>query len=294
MAQTFDWNRLRVFLAVAEHGSLSAAAEALGISQPTAGRYVQQLEGELDVVLFARTGRRMVLTTAGLDLLEPAKAMAEAADRFSLVAAGREASVAGVVRITASEVVATYVLPAILVALRRAEPRIELELVASNATENLLAREADIAVRMYRPTQLDVITTHVGDIELGVYAAHEYLRRRGEPRVPNDLLAHDVVGHDRSDLLIEGFRTWGGVSVTRRFFPLRTDNQVVQWRTVVEGFGVGFMQRPIGDAEPRVRQVLADMPLPTLPMWLTAHVELRGNRRIRRVFDFLASELSVR
>ena len=287
----FDWGYTRAFVAVAEHGSLSAAAKVLGMSQPTVGRQIQALESELSVRLFARAGRRLSLTEAGLDLLEHAKEMAHAADRFALAAAGRQASIAGVVRITASEVVATYTLPLILTNLRRAEPEIEVELVASNASDNLLTREADIALRMYRPTQLDVITKHIRDIELGAFAAHDYLERNGEPTTPEDLFDHDVVGYDRDETLIKGFRDFGGASVSRRFFPLRTDNHVVMWQMVVHGYGIGFTQVPIATAEPRVRRVLPSLALPALPLWLTAHAELRTNRRIRRVFDFLAERL---
>ncbi|MEO1334107.1 MAG: LysR family transcriptional regulator, partial [Myxococcota bacterium] len=239
-AQSFGWERLRVFLAVAERGSLSAAATHLGISQPTASRQIQSLEAELDVQLFARASRKMLLTEAGLTLLEPAREMARAAERFALLAAGRETSLAGVVRITASQVVATYLLPSMLVRLRQAEPSIELEVVASNATDNLLAREADIAIRMYRPTQQEVVTTHIRDLEIGAFAAHSYLRRRGVPTSIDDFQQHDFVGYDRDDLLVRGFRTVG-YEVQRRDFPFRTDNQVVFWHAVVAGMGIGFM-----------------------------------------------------
>ena len=289
---TFDWSHLRLFLAVADQGSLSAAARALGVSQPTAGRQLQALESDLGVKLFARYGRRLSLTEAGWSLVEPARAMADAADRFALAAAGREVGLAGVVRITASEVVATYTLPPILVQLRRAEPEIEVELVASNATDNLMAREADIAVRMYRPTQPDVIARHIRQVPVGAFAAHSYLQRRGVPETADDLLKHDIVGYDRDDTLVRGFAAFG-VDVSRRFFPFRTDDQVVAWRAVVAGYGIGFAQMTMGEAEPAVRRVVAELPLPTLSMWLTAHEELRGNRRIRRVFDFLAEGLAA-
>ncbi|MEM7135650.1 MAG: LysR family transcriptional regulator [Myxococcota bacterium] len=290
MLDDFDWDTLRVFVAAAEAGSFSGAARALGLSQPTAGRQVQALEAQLGVQLFARTSRGLHLTDIGMSLLEHARTMAAAANRLALVAQGQSESIAGVVRITASEIVATYTLPSVLVALRAAEPEIEIEIVASNATENLLEREADIAVRMYRPTQADVITRSVGAISIGAYAAESYLARRGCPMEPEDLLKHDVVGYDRDDTTIRGFRA-AGVEVTRRFFPVRTDDQVLAWHLAVAGYGIGFMQVQIGDAEPKVRRVLPKLALPTLPMWLTAHSELKTNRRIRRVYDFLADAL---
>lgn len=292
MSVEFDWDSLQVFVAAASEGSLSGAARVLGMSQPTAGRQVQALESQLGVQLFGRTARGLALTDTGMELLEHARAMSEAANRLALAAEGRSESVAGVVRITASEIVATYTLPAILVRLHEAEPEIEIELVASNATENLLQREADIAVRMYRPTQSDVIARSMGEIETGAYASEDYLARRGCPSNMEALLDHDVVGYDRDDLVIRGFRA-AGAEVDRHFFPFRTDDQVVAWRMVVEGLGVGFMQRRIGDAEPRVRRILPDLELAALPMWLTAHSELKTNRRIRRVYDFLAEALTA-
>lgn len=291
MARTFDWDALQTFLAAADAGSLSGAARARGISQPTAGRHVEALESQLDVRLFARTARGLILTETGMDLLEYAERMGAAASRLALAAEGRAETLAGVVRVTASEIVATYTLPPILVELREREPEIEIELVASNATENLLEREADIAIRMYRPTQTDVITRSVGETPIGVYAAHTYIARRGCPVHAEDLLDHDVVGYDRDDTTIRGFRE-AGVEVTRRFFPIRTDDQVLAWHLTLEGYGIGFMQVRVGDADPRVKRILDDLPLPSLPMWLTAHSELKSNRRIRRVYDFLADSLS--
>jgi len=291
VAVEFDWDSLQVFVAAAAEGSLSGAARVLGMSQPTAGRQVQALESQLGVQLFSRTSRGLALTETGMDLLEHARSMAGAANRLALAAEGRSESVAGVVRITASEIMATYTLPAILVRLREAEPEIEIELVASNATDNLLEREADIAIRMFRPTQADVVTRRMGEIEMGTFASEGYLARRGCPSNIEELLDHDVVGYDRDDTVIRGFQA-AGVEVDRHFFPFRSDDQVVAWRMVVEGLGIGFMQAQIGDAEPRVRRILPELELAKLPMWLTAHSELKTNRRIRRVYDFLGDALA--
>ncbi len=291
MSAQFDWDGLRVFVAAAAEGSLSGAARALGISQPTAGRHIQALESELEVQLFGRTARGLVLTETGMELLEHAQTMAGAANQLALAAGGKSQSLAGVVRITASEIVATYTLPPIILRLREAEPEIEIEIVASNATDNLLEREADIAVRMYRPSQSEVITRSMGEIEIGAYAATAYLAQHGRPAHLEGLLGHDVVGYDRDDSMVRAFQA-AGVRVDRHFFPFRSDDQVVGWRMVVEGCGIGFMQVPIGDAEHRVERILPDLELPGIPMWLTAHAELRTNRRIRRAYDFLGDALA--
>ena len=163
----------------------------------------------------------------------------------------------------------------------------------SDTTENLLFREADIALRMYRPAQLDIIARHVTDLPLGLYAAHSYLERAGEPGGVDDLRRHDFVGYDRDHRMIRLMREMNFI-VTRDFFPMRCDDQTVHWELVCAGCGIGGTQRDIGDADPRVRRILPDLPLPALPLWLAAPSALRTNPRIRRVWDFLASALAAR
>jgi DNA-binding transcriptional LysR family regulator len=291
MNKPFDWTHLQSFIAIAEHGSLSAAARAVGGSQPTMGRHVSALESELGVRLFERTSSGLALTSTGVDLLEHARAMSAAADRLALAAEGRSEAIAGTIRITASEIAATYILPDILTSLRQAEPEIDVELVASDRTENLLEREADIAVRMYRPTQADVFARKVGDVDIGMFAAHTYLARKGIPEKIEDFRDHDVIGYDRSDQHIQGFRA-NGLDVDRMFFPFRCDNQVVCWHMVVAGYGIGFNQVQVGEAETRVKRLNVGSLIPPLPIWLVAHSELKTSRRVRRVFDFLAGHLS--
>lgn len=290
MNKVLDWTHLQSFVAIAEHRSLSGAARALGGSQPTMGRHIAALEKSLNVLLFDRTADGLDLTPTGLDLLEHARQMADAAGRFSLVAEGRSQAVAGTIRITASEIVATYILPDILTRLHSQEPEITIELVASDRAENLLQREADIAVRMYRPTQADVYTRKIGELKLGMYAANSYLENHGPTKTQDDITGHDFIGYDRNDLIIQGFKAMG-MEVDRDFFPFRSDNQVVCWRMAVAGFGIGFNQRCIGDNDARVRRVFLSVPLPSLPVWLTAHAELKTSRRVRLVFDFLAHEM---
>ena len=286
-----DWTHLQTFAAVADGGSLSEAARRLRSSQPTMGRHIRALEAELGAQLFERATGGFELTPTGAELLAHARDMSNAAIRFSLTAEGRSETIAGTIRITASEIVATYVLPDILTRLHQSEPDIEIELVASDRTENLLQREADIAIRMYRPTQNDVFTRKVGEMKIGMFAAHNYIERRGAPQSFDDFRDHDVVGYDRDDQIIRGFAA-AGFEVGRRFFTFRCDNQVVCWRLVVAGFGIGFNQVEIGEAEPAVARLDIDTEMPTLPIWLTAHSELKTSHRVRRVFDFLAEHLN--
>lgn len=290
MKPPIDWSLLQSFAAVASSGSLTAAARKLGNSQPTLSRHVSTLELQTETRLFERSSGGLELTEAGAELYDYALRMAEAAEDLRLATEGRSQTLTGTVRLTASEIMATYVLPELLTALRREEPEIDIELVASDRTENLLQREADIAVRMYRPTQADVITRKITDLTSGAFATPGYLNARGVPETIEDLRSHDVVGYDRSDLIIRGFEA-AGLAVGRGFFPFRSDNQVVCWQMVVAGYGVGFVLRTVGRSEPAVVPILENANIPKLPVWLTAHRELKVSQRVRRVYDFLADRL---
>ncbi len=285
-----DWNLIKSFVAVAETGSLSAAARRLSTSQPTLGRHVAELEETLGVVLFRRGRGGYELTESGAALLERGREVGEQAAAFSRLALGTTESVAGTVRIAASEVVAAYVLPAMLARLAVEEPGIEVELVASNQVENLLRRDADIAVRMMKPTQNELVARKIADLPLTTCAARSYVERRGRPKLADELLSHDLVGYDRADDIIREFARLG-VSIDRHAFRLRTDNQIVVWEAIKAGNGIGFAQRSLAAAEPLVEMLLPDLPLPTLPMWLAMHRDVRTSPRIRRVADFLYEEL---
>lgn len=287
---SLDWSLIQAFVAVADHGSLSAAARHLGVSQPTLGRQVGAIERALGARLFRRQPRGMALTGLGVQLLEHARAMQEAAGRLALVAAGESQDMEGSVRITASVFMAHHVLPPILADLRCTAPRIAIELVASDASENLLFSEADIAVRMYRPEQLDVVTRHLGDIPLGLFAAKSYLDRAGRPETLDDLQAHDFVGYDSNDQIIRGMRAFGW-QVDRDWFAVRCDHQTVYWELVRAGCGLGFGQVATARADPLIEAVACDLPLPSLPVWLSAHEKMRQSPRIRRVWDLLARDL---
>lgn len=289
---SLDWALLQSFAAVGTHGSLSAAARATGSSQPTLSRHISTLEQRLGERLFDRATDGVKLTIVGLKLLRHAQKMADAAAHLSIAAGGNTESLAGSVRITASQIVATHILPSILTDFRRQEPEIDLEVVASDQTDNLLLREADIAVRMYRPTQQDVFTKKVGDLRMGMYAAKSYVKRHGMPETLKSILDHDVIGYDRSTRIIDGFKM-AGFDIDRNFFAFRCDDQVVCWEMVAAGYGIGFNQVQIGEADPRVVRVSAAGTVGELPVWLTAHVELKTNSRVRRVFDFLSDQLSM-
>jgi DNA-binding transcriptional LysR family regulator len=287
-----DWTLIRSFLAVAEAGSLSGAARATGISQPTLGRHVQAIEAALQVTLFSRTAHGQMLTEAGQALLAPARAMETAAAELALTAKGHASGIEGTVRITASRVVSHVILPRVLARLRAAEPGIQIDLVPSDTTENLLFGEADIALRMYRPTQPDLVARHIGDLPLGLYAAKAYLDRKGRPTSPEDLMHLDFIGQDRMDQIIRVMRMLG-MEVTRSFFPVRCDDPLTYVELVRAGCGLGGILRAVGDADPLLERLDLIPDLPSLPVWLTAAPRLRQSARLRRVWDALAAAFAA-
>lgn len=284
-----DWGLLRSFLAVARKGSLSGAARALGLSQPTLGRQVKALEAQLGVALFTRAARGLVMTETGQSLAARAEEMAAAAAALSLEAAGQATSLAGSVRLTAAVAVSQHVLPPIIADLRRRHPDIQLDILASDTSENLLFREADIAIRMYRPTQLDVVTLHLGDAPLGLFGSEDYLA--GLPGPP-DLETAVILGHDRDDRLIRGFRDHG-MAAERSWFPVRTDDTATHWNLARAGCGLAFILAGIGRAEPGMVEVPIPVNIPPLPFWLTAHEAMRRTPRIAAVWDILKTGLGT-
>lgn len=286
-----DWTLWQSFLAVAEAGSLSAAARATRQSQPTLGRHIKQLEAQLHLTLFRRVSKGLEPTEVALPLIDAAREMAQNAARLTLLAEGRQSELRGTVRMTASRVVSQYLLPPVLAKLRQAEPEIQIELVSTDTSENLLFREADIALRMYRPEQLDIIARHLTDLPIGLYAARSYLDRRGRPQSTDDLMTHDFVGFDRDERIVKLMRSMG-FPVTRDFFPIRCDDQTAHWELVRAGCGISGSQTHVGDADPLVERLLPDLALPPMPLWLASPQALRTNPRIRRVWDFLAQALA--
>lgn len=287
-----DWSLVQSFLAVAETGSLSAAARRLGRSQPTLGRQVQALEADLGVSLFDRHARGLRLSSVGQQLLPMAQQMHAAMNALSLTAAGQSQQLEGTVRITASVFVSHHILPPILAEIRAKEPAIQLELAATDASENLLFREADIAVRMYRPEQADIVTRYLGDVPLCFCAARSYLDRTGRPTTPEELFQHDLVGFDANEQIISEMQAKGWPA-SRDNFATRCDLQSAYWELIRAGCGIGFSQVQVAQADPAVEVLSLDVDIPILPVWLAAPQVMRQTPRIRRVWDLLAEGLKA-
>jgi DNA-binding transcriptional LysR family regulator len=286
-----DWNQLKAFLETAETGSLSAAARKLGLTQPTLSRQVAAIERQMGVTLFERVGKSMALTATGLELLEHARVMGAAAEALAMAATGRSTAVGGVVSVSASDAVATHLLPPLVRQLREQEPGIAIEVIASNALSDLLRREADIAIRHVKPEQPELIARFIREATAGFYASEDWVRVHGHPRTPEDAAAVPFVGSDRSGQFL-GYLRQHGLPVAEANFSCYADHSVAHWALVRAGMGIGAMMDEIARDTPGVVRVLDDLPPVRFPIWLVSHRELRTARRIRVVFDALARGLA--
>ncbi|MFN9472875.1 LysR family transcriptional regulator [Acidovorax sp.] len=287
-----DWNQLRAFLETAEAGSLSAAARKLGLTQPTLSRQVAAIEQRMGVTLFERVGKAMALTPTGLDLLEHARAMGAAAQALGVAASGRSQEVGGVVSVSASDAVATFLLPPLVQRLREQEPGIVVEVIPTNAFSDLLRREADIAVRHAKPEQPELIARLIREASARFYASEDWVQAHGHPRSAEDAARLPFVGSDRSGQYL-GYLQRHGLPVTEANFSAYADHTVAHWALVRQGLGIGAMMEEIARDTPGVVRVLDDVPPVRFPIWLVSHRELRTARRIRVVFEALAQGLQA-
>lgn len=287
----FDWNRARAFLVTAEEGSLSAAARVLKMTQPTLSRQVAALEKEFGVALFERVGRGFELTPTGKSLIKHVRIMGDAASDLSLAASSKSQSLEGNVCISATEATAVFMLPPIIQRLRKAEPLITIELIASNKISDLKRREADIAIRAFRPTEPDLFARKVRSFIFNLYAAKAYHTEFGPLQTKADLKHADFVGFDNGHQFLDVLNQ-NGLDLSRKNFPITAENHSAHWALVKQGMGIGGMIEEIGEAELLVERVLPTLSFPMDDVWLVAHRELKTNKRVRRVFDFLANELS--
>ena len=288
-----DWNLYRSFLGVLDGGSLSAAARNLGLSQPTVSRHIETLEEALGgAPLFTRSGSGLKPTSAAQSVSPLARSMASTAEALLRTARGDAELERGVVRITASQIVGAEVLPAILRDFHEVHPAIAIELALNNVLEDLLHRDADIAVRMSPPTQEALLSRKVGVARLAFYAHRDYLARHGTPRGINDLLSHAVVGFDRSRPVMEAVKQLN-FPISADLFALRTDSDVAQLAAVRAGFGIGVVQTRIAAREPDLIPIVHDQFGFDLPTWVVMHEGLRADRRMRLMFDHLVETLKT-
>ena len=286
------WELWRSFLAVVQQGSLSAAARELGLAQPSVSRQIQVLEHSLGAALFTRSRHGLNPTPLAQSLLPQAQAMAAAALQLQRTASAADTLARGTVRITASEIIGTLVLPAMLARCRAKHPGIVVELVLSNQNQDLLQREADIAIRMQRPTQTALVARHVGDVQVGLFAHRQYLADHGVPPDTAALLTHPMIGIDRNTQAL-AHPTLRQLGLAHTHFALRCDSDVAQLMLLKAGAGIGACHAPLAAADPQLVPVLPQSVHWQYAIWLAMHEDQRHTQRIRLLYDHLATELAT-
>ena len=290
MSMSDDWERQRAFLAVLREGSLSGAARVLTLAQPTVRRRIEELEAGLRTPLFTRSPSGLIPTERGLLLREHAEAMEMAADAFVRSASAGVDEVAGTVRISASDVIAVEVLPPILASLREKHPRLVIALSPTNRSEDMLRREADIAVRMVRPRQEALVARWVGSIPLGLHAHRSYLNAHGAPMTLDELNDHALIGVESHSPVLSAIQDQG-FAVGIDDFMFRSDNDLAQLAAIRAGLGIGFCQIPLAARDRGLVQIFPDSLRMDLDTWVVAHEDQRGVARIRATFVALVEGL---
>lgn len=289
---TMDWGLIRALVAVAETGSLTRAADHLGVSQPTVGRQLAALEEALGVPLVRRHSRGVTLTEAAAQLLPHAQQVAAHVEALRLAARGVREAPAGTVRVSATEPVALHLLPPLIARLRAAYPDVQLELDVDHRAADVLAGDADVAIRMFRPVQHDLIGRRVGIVRSGLYAAEAYIARHGAPQTLDALLddGHTLIGFDRAH---DFWRAFARVDprLTPARFALRTDSMSAQLAATRQGLGVGIVQEGIAARLGGLIRVCPALALPELELWLVTAPALQHSAAVRVVLDTLASGL---
>lgn len=288
-SQDFDWSHARAFLATADAGTFSGGARALGLTQPTLSRQVAALEADLGVTLFERVGNGLQLTETGLGLLDHVRAMSDGADRLALTASGQAHDISGDLTLTATDIVAGYLLPPALRRIQEAAPGLRIDILASNNVQDLRRREADISIRHVRPSDPELIGKYLMDAQAHLYASEQLMDDLGRPVLPKVLkeapflsYGSDTIEEIRAGLLGQG------LDISPDQFRLGCGSGITTWQLVQQGMGISMMMEDVAERTSGIERVLPDWPALTFPVWLVAHREVHTSRRVRLVFDILA------
>jgi DNA-binding transcriptional LysR family regulator len=285
-----SWELIHVFTAVAKLGSLSKAAKALNTSQPTLSRQIALLENRLGITLFERSTQGLKITELGAKLIESSNLMLQASEQFLRSASGSTLSLTGNIRISANEVIGLYYLPQAIMLFNQLYPEIQVEVDISNQTTSLHKRDADIALRMFRPKQPDLIAKRLPDIQLNVVASKEYLLKHGYPKNLQEVSQHNLIGFDRDPQFLKSVQQLG-LPLTEKNFHFKTDFLPLQIELARKGAGITITHKHLTKQWPELQELMSDIAIPNLELWLVCHADVQHNRRIRVLMDFLSTHM---
>ncbi|MEP1449087.1 MAG: LysR family transcriptional regulator [Paraglaciecola sp.] len=288
--QHLSWELIHVFTVVAKLGSLSKAAKALQTSQPTLSRQIALLEKKLQITLFERSTQGLKITELGAKLIESSDMMSQASEHFMRSASGATLSLAGNIRISANEVIGLYYLPHAIMLFNQLYPEIQVEVDISNQTTSLHRRDADIALRMFRPTQPDLIAKRLPDIQFNLVANREYLLKHGCPKSLQEISQHKLIGFDRDPQFLKMIQQLG-LPLTEKNFNFKTDFLPLQIELARKGAGITITHKHLVKQWCELQEIMVDISIPNLEFWLVCHADVQHNRRIRVLMDFLSTHM---
>lgn len=281
-----NWDDLRVFLAVARAGNLTLAGQGLGLSQPSVGRRLAVLEDRLGGPLFLRSGRQWPLTDLGRDLIEQASRMQEAADAITMKAAGHTSGPKGLVRLTSTDGLGAYWLPPLLPQLQDSHPDIILEVLTGNRPLDLTRHGADIALRLYRPDEPDLVARCLGEIAFGLFAAPTYINRHGLPETLVALASHRFIGQAQEYDTVREF-TWLRRHVPEPDFRFQSGSALAQANAAAQGMGLALLPLYLARRFPPLQEITLEERPDGKELWIATHRDLRQVPKVAAVWDFL-------
>ncbi len=283
-----DWGLFRYFFAVLQAGSLSAAARQLLTTQSTVSRQIAKLESNLGVSLFTRSPEGLEPTPAALQLLEPVSGMSAAVS--SMQRRISQQTGAGVLRLTVPEVLGVEVITPLLAPFQQQHPGVQLELSIAEHNEDLLRREADLAIRMVAPQQGALLARGLGQSRLSLYAHRDYLAQHGMPVTQVDLAQHRLIGYDRNLGLHSHWQTQG-LALPIEALAFRSDCAMARLAALRSGMGIGLCHAALAQREPDLLALPVELFSFELGVWVVMHSDQRDQPSLRQLFDYLADAL---
>ena len=288
----FKWDDLKYFLAMAEEGSLSAAARKLTVSQPTLSRRLTALEEDIGAEVFLRTRSGLELTSLGAELVQHARHMQDDVHSVERLITGHDSSLKGSVKISCIDIIGTEWLIKHIAPFHEQYPGITVEVTVANTTSDLLRGEADIALRMFRPAQNELIARKIATMNYGYYASRDYIERMGKPETFADLKEHKfVLPHD--DILALTSRSSAGYNrAALQDAVFRSNNLLALAAAVREGLGIGAHCCMLAHDDANMVRLFGNHLVFSSDLWLVSHADLRRSARIRAMYDYLADLLT--
>lgn len=281
-----DWDDIRFFLAAARTGSLAAASRQLGSHQPTVGRRIDGLEKRLGVRLFQRHAQGLTLTEEGQRIMQAAESMGEAAATLQRASSFEDEDIRGSVRIAAPSGLAMHVIAAKLPQFHERFPNLDVVLQPSVSSADLTHGEADVAVRLYRPTAGELVVRRAGNMGFGLYGSPDYLQQHGTPQNTADLPQHYFIGYGEQLRHLEESCWLESITEGARYL-LRSDDTHTRLAATESGVGLAVLPHVLAQRSSQLQRVLKTEDAPLKTIWLVVHRDLRHMTRVRAVLDWL-------